>query len=449
LAALRENDEDTVDPQAGGPQASAVKPCRHNRFPTSAAPPPAVHPPDPSGRKATSADAFVESVGINIHLGYTNTPYARHDAVREKLARLGIRYVRDSAVPGQLAVHRAMRALASSGIRVDLLVGDPLRRHGSGTLEQQLTLVKRQLLPAVASLEAPNEFDNQGYANWRPLLRDYHRCLFELVKSDPALAHVPVVGPSLIHLASYGRLGDLSRNLDYGNVHSYPGGAPPDQDSQMTFDLDQAARVAGQKPIQATESGYHNAVNTQATGHPPASEQVAAVYMPRLYLDYFRRGIARTFAYELIDEWPDPSHTNPEGDFGLLRNDLSEKPAFTAVRRLISLLSDRGPGFTSGTLDYSVEGAPRTLRRVLLQKRDGSFFLALWNAVSIWDPNQASPIHPATDRVVLKLRDPARRLEVYRPNVSGTPLVRRSNVRSLELPLSPSVAVLKIVPTRG
>ena len=47
-------------------------------------------------------------------------------------------------------------------------------------------------------------------------------------------------------------------------------------------------------------------------------------------IEHFRAGIPRTYAYELIDEKPDAALTDPEQHFGLLRNDFSEKPAFTA-----------------------------------------------------------------------------------------------------------------------
>src|SRR4051794_28615698 len=45
--------------------------------------------------RARRADDFVNSVGVNVHLGYTNTPYRRHDLVQKKLRELGVRYIRD------------------------------------------------------------------------------------------------------------------------------------------------------------------------------------------------------------------------------------------------------------------------------------------------------------------------------------------------------------------
>jgi hypothetical protein len=391
------------------------------------------------------AGDFVDSVGVNVHLGYADTPYGHRDIVKAKLLELGVRYIRDGLNPGQPAVYHAWRDLASRGIRLDLIAGDPLRRGGIGPIKDQLAIVKGELLHAVASLEGPNEYDNQGDPNWASTLRDYQRQLYEQVKHDPALTGIPVVGPTVVKPDSHDQLGDISRWLDYGNMHPYPSGAPPDLDSQLNQELQWAAANADSKRVQATETGYHNALNANSP-HRGTSEEAAGVYVPRLFLDYFRRGVARTFDYELVDEHPDQPRENIEANFGLLRNDFSEKPAFVALKRLIALLRDPGPSFKTGSLDYSIKDAPTSLRQVLLQKHDGSFDLALWNAVSIWDPTTAKPLSPADPSVQVVFAEPMRRVEVYRPSRLDQPLERHANVRSLKLQASPDVAVIRIVP---
>src|SRR2546430_10994083 len=90
-------------------------------------PSPIVSVPKPATMRA---DDFVESVGVNVHLGYADTPYGRQDIVKAKLLELGVRYIRDGLTPGKPAVYRAWRELASRGIRLDLIAGDPLRRGG-------------------------------------------------------------------------------------------------------------------------------------------------------------------------------------------------------------------------------------------------------------------------------------------------------------------------------
>jgi hypothetical protein len=385
---------------------------------------------------------------VNTHLGYNRTPYGRHDLVEQKLTALGVRYVRDGLAPGRPDIYRALRRLEAGGIRANLIAGDPLERWGTGPLEEQLAVVKQELRGAVVSLEGPNEYDNQGGEGWLPVLSDYQRRLYHGVKSDPALAHLSVLGPSLVHRESQQQLGDISAWLDYGNLHPYPGGQAPDRDSHMGDQLARGALNAGSKAIQATETGYHNALATES-GHRPTSEQVAGIYMPRLYLDYYRRGIARTFAYELIDVWPDSSGAEIFDHFGLLRNDMSEKPAYAALERLIGLLEDRGPSFAPESLDYRLEDAPPTLRRLLFQKRDGSFYLALWNAVSVWDADQKLDLWPGEDTLRLELAEPAGVVEAYRPSESDRPLLRRANAASVSLPSSPSVTIVRIAETRA
>src|SRR5207244_4299220 len=138
------------------------------------------------------------------------------------------------------------------------------------------------------------------------------------------------------------------------------------------------------------------------------------------------RAAARTFDYELLDEHPDPPRQNIEANFGLLRNDFSEKPAFVALKRLIALLRDPGPSFKPGSLGYTIKGAPSTLRQVLLQKRDGSFDLAIWNEVSIWDPATAKPLRPADQSDQVVFTEPVRRVDVYRPSRLDRPLERHA-----------------------
>src|SRR4051812_42009055 len=110
---------------------------------------------------AGRADDFVESIGVNVHLAYTSTPYARYDLVEQKLRELGVRYIRDGIAQNKPEVYEALRGLASCGIRLDLLVGDPLERFGGGSLAEQLGLAKKELKRVVVSLEGPNEFDGQ------------------------------------------------------------------------------------------------------------------------------------------------------------------------------------------------------------------------------------------------------------------------------------------------
>lgn len=393
--------------------------------------------------RARPADSFVESVGVNVHLGYTGSAYYRIDKVRTALAELGTRYVRDGVGLSRPDVYARMRALAGDGVRVNLIVGDPQRRWGIGTLGRQLAMIDRELSRAAASLEAPNEYDNAGDPHWAAALSDYQRRLWAGANARPDLARLPVIGPSLVSRRSHDRLGALDRWMDAGNIHPYPGGDPPDRDSHLEEELEMAAKVAGDRPVQATESGYHNAVGDRS-GHLPASERAAGIYMPRLFLDYFRRGIRRTYAYELIDAAGDRERSE-DSSFGLLRSDFSRKPAFTAMKRLIALLADRGPAFRPGRLAFSLRNAPPGTRRLLLQKRDGAFYLALWNPASVWSPRRRVDLDPPDRRVTLVLERPVARAEVYRPSDSVVPVRTARGSSGLAIPVSEEVTVVRLV----
>src|SRR5207302_2225154 len=107
--------------------------------------------------------------------------------------------------------------------------------------------------------------------------------------------------------------------------------------------------------------------------------------------ELFNAGVSKFVTYELIEEIDDPTHTQREV-FGLLHSDWSEKPAYHAVKNFISLLKDPGRDFTPASLDYTIAGGNSTLHHTLLQKRDGSFELALWQDAYLWDENTKTDI---------------------------------------------------------
>ena len=278
-------------------------------------------------------EGFLDSIGVNVHFTYYNTAYGNASRVIEKLRELGVRHVRDGLAYGHSGQVWALNQLAAAGIKADLIMGSP--RGATGTLPQLVGLVKQSLRGAASSLEGPNEQDLSGDTLWAERTRAYQAELYALVKADPALASLPVVAPSLGRIGNRDRLGDMSASADLGNLHSYPGARTPSYN--LSSELSRAAVTTGSKPILATETGYHNALR-QTSDHPAISEYAAGVYMPRVYFEYFRRGVRRTFAYELVDEWANPTLTQRESHFGLLRNDFSPKPAYSALRNLVDVL---------------------------------------------------------------------------------------------------------------
>ncbi|MCW2838141.1 MAG: hypothetical protein JWQ15_2255, partial [Marmoricola sp.] len=299
---------------------------------------------------AIPADSLVDSYGVGIHLAFLDTPYADATAVADKLSELGVRHVRDDLFMNNPRQYAGIRTVADRGIRFNLIMGRPT---SPATPAQYVDTVATQL-PAgsVESVEGTNEWDLSGRPEWVAEMQTRQRDLYLASKANPATASLPVLAPALAYRWNYVPAGDMSQYADVANGHMYPGGyQPSNQVSQITTAI--RGSIPSTKPLVTTEAGYHNALNT-TNGHLPVPEDVAGVYTPRVLLEHFLRGEQRVYAYELIDEFDDPGLTNPEAHFGLLRRDLTPKPAYAAMKTLLALASDPGKAFTPATLPVKV-----------------------------------------------------------------------------------------------
>ena len=81
---------------------------------------------------------------------------------------------------------------------------------------------------SVEAFEGPNEVNNT--AGWAPKLRAFQHLLYTTIKTNAATSHFAVLGPALglwRGAADYDILGDISADMDFGNVHDYFGGNFP------------------------------------------------------------------------------------------------------------------------------------------------------------------------------------------------------------------------------
>jgi hypothetical protein len=371
-------------------------------------------------------------------MNYTDTAYRDVGAVGRALSQLGVHHVRDGACAGCRATDARMLALRRQGVRFTLIAGDP--RNSTGTLGANLGAIATRLRGATEAIEGPNEWDASGDARWAAQVRDYQRALFEAVRRNPRLKALPVIGPSFVRPESRDQVGDLSPWMTEGNMHSYPGGAPPE--GSLDSELALARKVSARRPVASTETGYSNARFT-AGGRPSVPESVAAAYIPRLYLENFRRGVPRTFLYELFDEKPDPSGRDPEQHFGLLRADGTPKPAFTALRGLMRTIGTGSPGSGGATMHYTLDGAGGDVRSLLLAGAGGVRSLVLWRTVSAWDPATGKPLEVAPERVTVRLGEPVGATSVVR---RGATVQRSTGPRSLAVGLGADPVVVRMEP---
>ena len=294
-----------------------------------------------------SASAFQDSVGVVTHAVYYDTSYGNWPKVVASLRKLGVTHLRDGLYANESPewrdwterYYRAVDLAAANGMRFDFGMGRPGAQIG--TIDQLVAVAAGRLRHAAEALEAPNEFDKYvGGRGWAARLKGYDQALYRKVKSVPSLRSLPFVGPSFSTVRSSKLAGSQSSFMDFGNVHPYTGGRSPDP-AHLKAELGRARAVSGRKPVWATEAGFHNALHARS-GQPGVSERVAAVYLLRTFLEHFRSGISRTYAYELLDEKPERAGRDPEQHFGLMRNDFTPKPAFTALRNLLKVVGTGG-----------------------------------------------------------------------------------------------------------
>ena len=436
---------------------------------------------------AAPADAFVESIGVCAHFGYGDTPYgSAYEGVRQKLLASGIRHVRDGILR-PIEIER-VEDLGKQGIHF-CVVGEPEVETPEG-IRERVKSINARVPGAIDAIEGPNEPDlfwvgnKKSYRGKSGANSDtealeaavlFHKDLYTAFKADPATKNIVVIGPSLGKTYEPGKnplVGSgLSAFVDRGNFHPYFGGNPFSFPSRYAtiekylwhgthpgtnideapYAIDTYAPPFAPKPMVATEAGC--ATDTNGT-----SESAHGKYIPRMFLEYFRKGIKRTYSYEFVDEFEDAN--NREARFGLLRRDLSPKPAYTALSNLIHLLSDKGKAFVPGKLDYTLTVSPvgeytRTayVHSLLLQKRDGAFYLCLWHEIANEDGSEKPrrQILPPPMPAVITVRTPVNAtVTVYNWDENG-------EMTSSELPLTDSklnvavpdrVMVIKLTPSK-
>ena len=421
-----------------------------------------------SGEQAISADSFVDSIGVVTHLGYNNTPYNNYALIKQKLQEAGIRHIRDAGNLDKVndlatvGIHTNL-GIDLSGQNINLNVPPAGTTPGTvyaGCLhtDRPCYYVKdylSQVKSAVDQVEGLNEYDlfngsypvtaafqpypqsPYGNTTWYRVLCDYMQQLHDTLRSDPAWSTLPIVGPSFGENAGptyvKNTCGDWAGNwVDYANLHDYVG-APMAPAIQNNVDLLKGTFL--NTSLQTTETGW----NTTKNAASPISETVQGKYIPRLLFEQINHGISRTYTYELIDEFNDPN--NPEANYGLLRNDFSEKPAFVAEKNMTALLADPGDPIAPGMLDYTLNtNNNASVHHTLLQKRDGTFYLALWQDVASTDTDVTAP-------VTVTFNTPVSEADVYSPNDSTTAVATNSNPTSLNLNVPDKVMLVKITPS--
>ena len=348
--------------------------------------------PTGPGETAQSADAFVDSAGVNVHLHDGNTAYGNFAAVENALKNLGVRHIRDGLIDTTWTpYYDRLNELGRLGIKADLITST----NQSAAL---LAAYPQRVPDSLEAYEAPNEYDNSGDPSWSGTLNAFMPRLHTAVQSVAGASKFPITGPSLTQAGSFPKTASTSSSFDHANLHNYLAGRNPGTSGwggngygSIDWNLALANSAWPGKPVITTETGYINDLS-KANSVP---EDVSGKYLPRLLLEQWLHGIHRTYIYELVDI----GSQFTDNGFGLLRNDFSPKPGYNAIKSLLGLLKDPGPAFSLGRLGYELTGDLANVHHLLLEKRDSTFYLAIWVEQPGYDVNAKKALSVADQSV--------------------------------------------------
>ena len=383
------------------------------------------------GEQAKTAFTFIDSVGVNVHLHYNNTPYAENfPGVLASMKALGVRHYRSGIDPHAYDWEYAnAEKLAAAGIKADWLID----RNDTAN---DINAIARNAPNSIEFFEGPNEDD----ADVGQFLTNFTKLLHTTVRSNPATANIPIIAPTMIQLDSVAAQPPLASWVDFGNMHDYytprhPETAPYGGSffscgpyGSMDFNTCVATVTAPGRPVVSTETGYISGT---------MSDEVLGKYIARTLFLHLNKGVMRTYLYEFADEVFSPN-------FGLVHEDLTPKPAYTGLKNLMSLFSDDSSA-TPAKIDYSLSNTTADLQHSLFQKHDGTILLVLWRGVS-----SANPMAPyqtynvAAQQVSVRMGSAAGNVTIY--NILANGDISQSASPLTSVPVGDGITVISFAP---
>jgi hypothetical protein len=387
---------------------------------------------------AKMADSFVDSIGVNMHVGSAGDYNSAWTAISNAMAASGIRHVRDYFWNGATFTTYGRPLINQFHTATGLDIKYMLTQQSGctpGAFNPASPLAYGMSTTNIFGFEGLNEWNGWGSShcpNWVADVRNSQNSIWNARKGTPGISALAVIGPSIGDwngqqsqvAADVNAVGSLTAVMDYGNIHDYCTNTKPS--CHFSWMASTMAPMNGTKPAIVSETGYTNGDVNQA---------VANKYFSRLFFDWFNFGATRAYVYELLDQ---PVVGTWEGQFGLLNANGSYKPAFTTISNIIAILKDPGPKFTPGDFSYTTTGGDSFLSHTLLQKRNGTYYLALWQDHNSWDAFSSY-------NVTVNFTSP-RNVNQYDPLTSASPTTVWNNVSSVVVPVTDQTVMLEIAP---
>ena len=369
---------------------------------------------------ATSATAFIDTLGVNTHLDFGGT-YANLAQVESNLEYLGLPNVRDSAEAASDA-QTWLQVAQATGVKFDDYIAETSQAGMQTDISYMTQLANEGILSAIEGGDEEDDSYPQSLGNTLAATAQVQEQLYALGQQ----LGLPVINMSFgagwtaanNWEGDYGSVGNLSAYATYANAHTYPnvGQSPGSAIAQLNAD---AKLAAASRPVITTEIGWTTT---------SFSETAIAQYVVDATFDGIADGDAGMYFYALYDD--------SSGNFGLFNSDGTARPAATALHDLTTLLADTGSTagtFSPGSLNYTLSGTQTTDNSILIEKSNGSFWIGLWNEGG------------TTHTVTVTLPSVASEIEVFDPVTGTASIESASNASSISVSVGGDPLLIEIV----
>jgi regulation of enolase protein 1 (concanavalin A-like superfamily) len=419
-----------------------------------------------SGVAAVTANSFLNSISVCTHM---TQGLDAESNVATCMTYAGIRNFRDDGSINSAALQNFINLHNATGAKACLL---PPTANPADWPTQYDPVADAGALLAVEGTNEPNNepptFNGQTSSSTNALpTAQYQAALYSFAKSDSHLMGIPVFSSSEAGGSEPNNVGLQYLTIptplpagvlmpagtgygDYANTHNYIIGngitTPVDntawqaEDPTLNSNWDGlfgeygttwSKHFAGYSisqlptlPRVTTETGwYTTAQPTQGQSYPISLDQQGKILL-NLYLSAFKRGWSYTFVYYL--------HDSSQGYWGFFDPSYNSKPSGTYLHNLTTILADT-TNFAPGSLNYSIPSEPATVHDLLIQRSNGTFYLAVWDD---------RPVGEGTDTVTVNLGG-TYSVNEYDPTM-GTTATNLGSVSSVTLSLSDHPVILQI-----
>ena len=371
---------------------------------------------------AITASSFINSLGINTHIDFDNYGYQNLSTVESSIEYLGVKNVRDSA-QNSSDITTWDEVAQATGVKFD----DYMPEGSPAAMQNALSLVPQLAQEGILNfVEGGNEEDDSYAASQGNTLA--YTAQFQ----QQVYAMGQEYGLGVINMSfgagwtaannwegDYPNVGNLSNVANYANAHTYPNpGQNPDYSIQQ---LNADAKLAASSdPVITTEIGWD--------GNTFTNESQVAQYVVEAALDGIKDGDVKMYYYALFND--------SSGNFGLMNQNGTPTLAGTALHDLTTLLADTGANaatFTPGSLSFTLSGNQSTDNTLLIQKSDGSDWLALWDETA------------GTHNVTLTLGSTAAQIVVFDPVTGTSSIQSASNTNTISVSLSNDPLLIEVI----